>query len=137
MTVFKRFPLFLAGLMLLAGGCAKTGDPLPPRVQLPATINDLQVQREGTEALIRFRVPPGSDWIEIYRQCDPRTETDRMQLIVRLGPDELVESNRMDSFLYRDASLPGSARDCRYALRFVDSRGLRSDYSNFASFPPP
>ena len=106
-------------------------------MQLPPTINDLQVERQGSQGVVHFRVPPGSDWIEIYRQCDPRTETDRIELLIRLGPDELVEGRSLDSFIHRDSSLPGSAQQCRYAVRFVDSRGLRSDFSNFAPLPAP
>jgi len=129
----------LLSLLLLCFlvGCAKTGDPLPPTVQLPPTINDLEVEREGSIARVRFRVPPQSEWIELFRQCDPRTEMDRLQLIVRLAPDELTEAERVDHFQYEDRTLPVVARACRYTLRFVDGRGQRSDFSNFASLPPP
>ena len=126
-------PLFWCLLV----SCAKTGDPLPPTVQLPPTINDLEVEREGSIARVGFQVPPQSEWIELFRQCDPRTELDRLQLIVRLAPDELTETDRVDHFQYEDKTLPATARACRYTLRFVDSRGQRSDFSNFASLPPP
>ena len=123
-------------LLLLLSGCAKLGDPLPPTVQPPPTINDLEVQREGSIARVRFRVPFQSEWIELFRQCDPRTALDRLQLIVRLAPDELIEADRVDHFQYEDRTLPADAQACRYTLRFVDNRGQRSDFSNFAALPP-
>jgi hypothetical protein len=137
MIDINQFARSLILCLTLLVGCGKTGDPLPAQVQLPPTIDDLQVQRLGPNARVLFRVPVGSQWIEIHRQCDPRTALDRIQLIVRLAPDELIESDRVEHFQYQDSGVPAGAQSCRYALRFVDNRGQNSDFSNFALLPPP
>jgi hypothetical protein len=38
-------------------GCGKKGPPLPPLVSLPAAVQDLAVQRVGSQVFVRFTVP--------------------------------------------------------------------------------
>ncbi len=114
------------------GGCAKVGDPLPPVVQLPSTIQDLRAARAPDGVQLFFGIPSNQvRWIEIYRQCDAKTAGDRVNLIARLGWEDLRDSGQPGVFEWddRDGSV---GTKCRYALRFVNERGLQSDFSNFA-----
>ncbi len=116
-----------------AVGCAKVGDPLPPIPQYPSTIGDLRAARAPSGVELFFSVPStDTRWIEIHRQCDPKTAGDRIQLIARLALDELRDSGQPGVFAWEDRAAD-SRRDCRYALRFVNERGLQSEFSNFAS----
>lgn len=132
----RPVPLRLMTLWLVmlpaAVGCAKMGEPLPPTVVLPATIRDLEVAQVGRDLQLTFGLPAEDiEWVEIYRQCDPRTPLDRIDLIARLGAAELFESRlRPGRFDYRDRNPQRS--DCRYTLRFIDVRNRRSQFSNFA-----
>lgn len=123
--------LFLA-MLPAAVGCAKMGEPLPPTVVLPDTIRDLEVAQVGRDIQLTFGLPAEDvEWVEIYRQCDPRTPLDRIELIARLGAAELFQSRlHPGRFDYRDRH--PERTDCRYALRFVDVRNRRSQFSNFA-----
>ena len=105
---------------------------MPPTVVLPATIQDLEVAQVGRDIQLTFGLPAEDvEWVEIYRQCDPRTPLDRIELIARLGAAELFPSRlRPGRFDYRDRH--PQRTDCRYALRFVDVRNRRSQFSNFA-----
>lgn len=135
----ERFPsrparrIFSSVLFIGLGiaGCAKVGDPLPPAPQPPPTTQSLRAEAVGGRTVLQFRIPSQDvQWIEIHRQCDFRTPVERMELLARLSWAELQESDESGVFSWEDRQAKSS--DCRYALRFVDERGLRSELSNLA-----
>ncbi len=126
----------LFGWVLLCGvfasACAKVGDPLPPVPQPPPTTQSLKVETVGGRALLLFRLPAEDvQWVEIHRQCDLRNPVDRLELLARISWTELRESGEAGVFSWEDRAA-GSV-NCRYALRFVNERGLRSEFSNLAT----
>ncbi len=120
----------LLALALPLPGCGKVDDPLPAQIQLPRTVQDLEVQTAGARNRLLFTVPRRIEWIEIYRQCDPKTAGDRINLLARVDSDELQEADQPGRYAWVD--LDRGVGTCRYAVRFVDSTGLRSEFSNFA-----
>jgi len=110
------------------------GDPLPPVIEKPATIQDLDAARRGNQGVIIFSLPQGPvEWVEIYRHCNPLALPGRFQLITRIAEDEFVSAERPGSFRY----VVGDRNDsCRYLVRFVDNRGQKSDSSNIVSLAP-
>ncbi len=117
---------------VMGAGCAKVGDPLPPVVQLPQTIHDLRAGRAPDAVHLFFGIPSNHvRWIEIYRQCDAKTAGDRVNLIARLGWEDLRDSGQPGVFTWDDRD-DSVGPNCRYALRFVNDRGLQSEFSNFA-----
>lgn len=44
-------------LLLFSAGCGKRGDPIPPRVMMPATIADLSVVSAGEGILLAWTLP--------------------------------------------------------------------------------
>jgi hypothetical protein len=73
-------PALVAGLILLAAGCGKKGDPQPPLPRAPKAVSDLAVEQEGAYAVLAFTYPdrllsgqPLTDLaaVEVYRVLDP------------------------------------------------------------------
>ncbi len=123
-----RFEILL--LFLILPACGKVAPPLPPQPAPHATIQDLAVDASGARNRLTFSVPARTEWVEVYRQCNPLTSGDRINLAVRLSPDELPPAETRGRFIWQDPKR--DVTGCRYALRFVDTTGLRSEFSNFA-----
>jgi len=114
--------------------CGKVGEPLPPVPVFPATITDLRVEPGNRGPRLVFRLPSSDvEYVQVYRQCPPLVVEERALLIARIFQDELVESSEPNRFLFEDGD-PAVGDGCRYALRFVDSAGFQSEYSNFAAW---
>ena len=119
------------GLLL---SCGKMGDPLPPVIQYPDTIDDLQVQVGKRGPRLLFNLPSTDiEHVEVYRLCAPVLIEERSVLIARLFQDELVEATGPNKFAFEDGD-PAVRQGCKYAVRFVDSAGFQSKYSNFVSW---
>ena len=133
----ERSPLILSSTFLVIGlllSCGKVGPPLPPVVIYPDTINDLRVEAGNRGPRLVFRLPSNDvETVEVYRQCSPLVVEERSLLIARLFQDELVEARQVNQFAFEDGDPAGRA-GCRYALKFVDSTGFRSEYSNFVAW---
>ncbi len=107
---------------------------MPPVVVLPDTINDLRIEAGNRGPRLLFQLPSDEvEYVEVYRQCPPLVVEDRSLLIARLFQDELVEARQVNQFAFEDGD-PAVAAGCRYALRFVDSTGFQSEYSNFVAW---
>lgn len=50
-------PFVALGLALFTG-CAYVGDPLPPALNIPEPVTDLQARQQGDEIVISFTIPP-------------------------------------------------------------------------------
>ena len=50
----RRVPLILA---LLVTGCGYVGDPLPPALNIPVPVADLNAVQRGDQIIIQFTVP--------------------------------------------------------------------------------
>ena len=122
-------------LLLLTGfgpACAKVGDPLPPEPQPPPTTQSLRTETAGGRTVLLFKLPADDvQWVEIHRQCGSRNPADRLALLARLAWTELRESGEAEVFSWEDRA--AGLVNCRYALRFVNERGLRSEFSNVAT----
>ncbi len=124
---FRLLPL--AVLLLWLSACGKMGDPVPANVILPPTVQDLAVEEVAGRSRLTFTLPRQVEWVEIYRQCDTQVATPRFNLIAQVNPDELDEAAAAGRYAWLDLQRTAA---CRYALKFVDFRGQRSEYSNFA-----
>ena len=130
----KNLSAFLILSLLLLFSCGKVGDPLPPVIQYPDTIDDLQVQGGKRGPRLIFKLPSTDiEHVEVYRLCAPFLIEERSVLIARLFQDELVEATEPNKFSFEDGD-PAVREGCRYAVRFVDSTGFQSEYSNFVSW---
>lgn len=99
---------------------------------MPATIQDLQVSRVADRVQVRFSLPSGDiESIEIYRQCDPRNPKGGIHLLAALGRGQLKVTRDPTHFLYQDR-IGSRTMPCRYAVRFLNRQGTRSEFSNFA-----
>ena len=73
--------VFAAALCLLISGCAQTGMPLPPSLELPKPPSDLRALRKGNNVLLTW--------------SEPRLTTDQ-ESIRSLGPTEICRSTAAD-----------------------------------------
>jgi hypothetical protein len=133
----ERSPIILSLpflVVVLVLSCGKVGPPLPPVVVYPDTINDLRIEAGSRGPRLVFQLPSNEvEYVEVYRQCPPLVVEERSLLIARLFQDELVEARQVNQFVFEDGD-PAVAAGCRYALRFVDSTGFQSEYSNFVAW---
>ena len=72
---------FAAALCLLISGCAQTGMPLPPSLELPKPPSDLRALRKGNHVLLTW--------------SEPRLTTDQ-ETVRSLGPTEICRSTAAD-----------------------------------------
>jgi hypothetical protein len=69
--------LFLAVMTSLVSGCASSGPPLPPSLELPKPVTDLRAQRKGDQVYLAWTVP---------------TQTTDHQSVRALGPTVICRS---------------------------------------------
>ncbi len=113
--------------------CAKVADPRPPLDQQPGTVQDLRVVQMADQVRMIFSLPAGEiQWIEVYRQCERSSSAvGKIELIVRLPCNQLSSGRKQGEFFF-EYRPPKPGHSCRYALRFVNGQGRRSELSNFA-----
>ncbi len=131
----QRVRIFCLSCLLLAS-CAKVGDPLPPLVRHPETVDDLRVVQVGDQVQIVFSLPPEEiERVEVYRQCgiDPSL-TEEAEATARLQRDQLSPYHEGNEFVFEDN--PGLNQTCIYGLRFANSQNRRSPFSNFVQTIP-
>jgi hypothetical protein len=119
--------------------CAKVGEPLPPIVQNPPGIQNLQIEQITAATRLIFSIPgSGVEWVEVYRHCNPQAPVGRFQVIAQIGQDQLIRHSKPGSFRFEDRSRDRNPM-CRYTVRLVDRNGQKSDHSNIVSLeqPPP
>jgi hypothetical protein len=81
MNVHAGKSIALAALCLLLAGCAQTGPPLPPSLELPKAPSDLRASRKGSQVTLTW--------------SEPTRTTDR-QSIRYLGPTRICRSTEHD-----------------------------------------
>lgn len=148
----SSFILFLA---VLAAGCGKVGDPVPPTRTIKATTQQLEARQQGDRILLTFPRPARNpnvggvvraDVFRLTENADApsampiETFTDKARIIGSIRGDQLYNSGPYVSFddrlETRDASL--TTRRYRYALRYFDENGRPSPFSNYAlAYPTP
>ena len=137
-------------------GCAKTGDPQPPRVQVPKPPADLQVRQYSDKAMFTVSIPvsntdgspftnPGA--VEVFRLTQERTDGPRQwsdeeflgraELQLRIPPDKFAGYARDGTLVFQD-DLAAGDRSLRfyYAVRFVNKRNETAGFSNQVNLAP-
>jgi len=156
----------LAGLVVLAvlaSGCGKKGDPMPPVRAIPAAVKDLQVHQQGTDFILVFSYPnstvsggplPGVNRIELLAatfaapspgfpaEVEPRRFAAAAEVRRLLNPADLSAASSGDRVYLR---LPVPEEDdgswaYYFGVRTLASNGEISGISNVAgmaaSTPP-
>ena len=116
-------------------GCAKIGDPLPPLVTYPATVDQVDIAQIGNRVEISFPLPAEQvQWVEIFRSCGaPLSADGGLELIARLQRSSLSGGND-GKFVFEGAGVP--FQSCDYGLRFANRQGRRSPFSNIVKTLP-
>lgn len=154
--LFPRVPaparprlLILVCLLVLSAGCGKIGDPLPPIPRAPLIIEELNVQQQGTELVLRFPLvrtnrSPKLQRIDVYRLVESVNDPPGMSqetFSARAGLVTSIEQipQKTSTITYRDSlDLKSGARNLRYryAVRLVNAAGQAADLSNYATIEP-
>ena len=128
--------LSVVSCFCLLASCAKVGDPLPPLVRYPETVNDLKVVQVGNQVQIVFSLPPEEiERVGIYRQCGASPSlTEEDEATAQLQRNQLSPYHEENRFVFEDS--PGSNQTCIYGLRFANHQNRRSPFSNFVQTNP-
>lgn len=116
--------------------CGKVGNPLPPIVQVPPTVDTMDVVQQGAAAiLIVFPLPPSSvREVSIFRRCVP-PDDNPLKEILQVGVPDLHAIPGSDRFAVSDPS-PRLDVPCTYAVQFRNQHGRRSPMSNEVTTQP-
>jgi hypothetical protein len=109
--------LLLALSMLLLGGCAYVGDPLPPALKVPSPVTDLAVRQVGAELLVSFTIP------DVTMEGLALAQVGNVDL--RIGPDPAAPFN--------PEQWSGAARAVETAIKApgkVDTKLPAGDWAN-------
>ncbi len=155
----KKFILhpssFILSVAVLAAGCGKVGDPVPPARAIKATTQQLEARQQGNRILVTFPRPgrnPNSGSVvraDVFRLAEDASApsalpveifTERARIVGSLKGGQLYNSGPFVAFEdlleTTDASL--TSRRYRYAIRFFDENGRPSPLSNYAvAYPTP
>jgi hypothetical protein len=133
----------LAGLwigILFAAGCGKKGDPIPPRVQLPAAIADLSAASSAEGMILRWSIPFPLDGIGSFRILRSDTEAaaacpgcpqDHRTLVQLSVADGRLQRDGGKGIRYFDADVR-AGRFYSYRVASCNSRGDCGEASNTA-----
>jgi hypothetical protein len=122
--------LCVLGVLSVLTGCAKVGDPLPPIVNVPDPVRDLQLIQVGSENVeLVFAVADDAvREVEVYRECGQEVSAES-EPFARLEVADLGLGNQEGTRVFRD-SISGVTGLCTYVVRLRGSSrhwSVRSD----------
>lgn len=127
--------LLLWGAVLLASGCAKVGEPLPPIVLMPP-VQDLAATVESDRVVLEFSLPKEEiAGVQILLSCgkpDPAEED--FGLMAYVSQAWLVPAADGKRYTFVDARRT-SGGPCHYRVRLQDPSGRASSPSNRVGIP--
>jgi hypothetical protein len=139
----RFFRWVLAGLwigILFVPGCGKKGDPIPPRMRLPAAISDLSAASSPEGIILRWSIPLPLDGIGSFRIL--RSDTEGAKACPGCPQDHrtLVQLSVADGRLQRDGEKGiryidpdvRAGRFYSYRAASCDPRGACGEASNTA-----
>jgi hypothetical protein len=141
--------MVLSGCALaLLSSCAVPGAPMPPSLQLPRPVEDLNYARKGTRVVLSWAPPtqttehlllkhPGVTYICRTIGQYPVNEC---QMVKRLSPDEVatVTDKKREQAIFEDvlpADAIGSSAFATYSIDVFNDRGRSAGLSNQVRVP--
>lgn len=145
----KSFPVLIL-LVIIASGCGKIGDPLPPIPRAPLVIDELAVTQTGTRLVLRFPVVLSDrtrklDRIDVYRLIEPADDpaglplesfSTRSTIINSIGAESIRAGRSVIEYSDTLDTQSGGPRRYRYAVRMIGDDGVAADFSNYATITP-
>lgn len=118
-------------VFLLAVGCGKAGEPLPPFIRIPEPVMDLAVHQSGHDVVLT--------WTNPARNIDGSAATDLARVQIRRNDAPVATVNVTAAAQTQSHSIPlGSSIDGRrtFTVLLETARGKLSKISNAASITP-
>jgi hypothetical protein len=150
-AVHRLATFLLPWLVILALGCGKKGDPLPPQSYAPATTRDLALRQQGSVLIAEMTYPqttsagsvlPGLEALEVWDAplppgADPATFDEAIfqrtaQQLTKVQGPELASGITGDRLQTRIALEQSRTDDTTHliAIRTISSSGDVSQFSN-------
>jgi hypothetical protein len=125
--------LCVLGVLSVLTGCAKVGDPLPPIVNIPDPVRDLQLIQVGSETVeLVFAVADDAvREVEVYRECGKEVSNES-QPFARFEVADLGVGIEEGTRVFLDSINDVTGR-CNYAVRLRGSSRHWSDRSDSVS----
>jgi hypothetical protein len=147
--LFLSFSLSLL-LSLFLSGCGKIGDPLPPIPRSRLTVDELNVEQQGTRLILSFpftRTPRTRlQRVDVYRLIESDSAPQGMPIeifsekagMIQSIPAEQIPLNSSKISFNDELDLKAGQRIVRYryAIRMVNTAGQAADFSNYAIIKP-
>lgn len=120
--------LAIIGLLLVASGCGKVGDPLPPYIRIPEPARDLSVGQRGYDLVFT--------WTNPSRNVDGSGSADLARALLMSGDSTVAaipvnSAGQRQSFTFPARPLVGISKE--FELRIETTRGKVSESSNRVS----
>ena len=132
-------PGLLIGILFVAG-CGKKGDPIPPRLKLPAAIADLRAASSAEGMILRWSLPVSVEGIGSFRilrsdtdaaEACPGCPQDYRTLVQLAVADGRIEREGEKGIRYIDTAVK-VGRFYSYRVVGCDPRGHCGEASNAA-----
>jgi fibronectin type 3 domain-containing protein len=118
-------------LVLLAAACGKVGDPKPPIVRIPQSVNDLKVVQSGYHVTLFWTNPAK------YVDNNPATDLSSVR-IKRNGVEVLIPAGPAGQAQSQDIPISNDdlEKDLLFTVQVTSQRGKSSEESNMVQIRP-
>src|SRR5262245_13084370 len=130
--------------------CGKIGDPLPPIPRSRLTVDELNVEQQGTRIVLSFpftRTPRTRlQRVDVYRLIESVSAPQGLPIeifsekagVIQTIPAEQIPLNGSKISFNDELDLRSGQRSVRYryAIRMINTAGQAADFSNYAMITP-
>ena len=124
---------------LVLGGCGYIGPPLPPALNLPNRVTDLNAVQRGSRIIIQFTMS------KMTTEAMPIKDAPEVDVRVGVSGPKFDERTWLEHAVrlpvgtkhtyFETSAMPFTGKDVVIAVRLVNDRGKDAGWSNFVAIP--